>query len=56
MCPSPDRDLGSADPPRRRGRPKGLKARPQVEFATATLPERSEKLKAEEKLAGMSKK
>ena len=56
LCHTPDRDLGPADPPRRRGRPKGSKSRPRVEFMTATLPERPEKLRAEERLAGMSSK
>ena len=52
----PEGDLGPADPPRRRGRPKGSKTRPRVAFGLATLPERQEKLKAEERLAKMSSK
>ena len=47
----PEGDLGPADPPRRRGRPKGSKTRPRVAFNVDTLPERAEKLKAEQRLA-----
>ena len=50
----PEGDLGPADPPRKRGRPKGLKLRPRVAFEIATLPERQEKIQAEERLAKMS--
>ena len=50
----PEGGLGPADPPRRRGRPKGSKTRPRVAFNLDTLPERQEKLKAEERLASMS--
>ena len=52
----PKGDLGQADPPRQRGRPKGSKSRPRVAFRLATLPERQEKLKAEEQLAKMLSK
>ena len=52
----PEGDLGPADPPRRRGRPKGSKTRPRVAFNLDTLPERQEKIRAEERLAGMSSK
>ena len=52
----PEGDLGPADPPRKRGRPKGSKSRPRVSFALSTLPERQEKIKAEERLARMSLK
>ena len=38
----PQGDLGLADPPRKRGRPKGSKSRPWVAFALDTLPERQE--------------
>ena len=54
LCRIPDKSLGPADPPRGRGRPKGSKSRPRIEFGLATLPERAAKLKAEENLAGMS--
>ena len=50
----PEGDLGPADPPRRRGRPKGSKTRPRVSFNLTTLPERKEKVEAEKRLAGMS--
>ena len=50
----PQGDLGPVDPPRKRGRPKGSKLWPRVAFATDTLPERQEKLKAEERLSKMS--
>ena len=50
----PEGDLGPADPPRKRGRPKGSKSRPRVAFAIDTLPECQEKLRAEERLAKMS--
>ena len=50
----PQGDLGPADPPRKRGRPKGSKSRPRVAFATDTLPERQEKIRAKERLARMS--
>ena len=53
LCQIPEGDLGPADPPGKRGRPKGSKTRPQVAFNLHTLPERAEKLKAEERLAGM---
>ena len=49
----PEGDLGPADPPRKRGRPKGLKSRPRVAFAVYTLPECQEKLRAVERLAKM---
>ena len=52
----PEGDLGPADPPRRRGRPKGSKTRPRVAFNLSTLPEPKEKVKAEQRLAGMSSK
>ena len=54
LCRIPEGDLGPAEPPRRRGRPKGSKTRPQVAFNLDMLPERAEKLKAEERLAGMT--
>ena len=50
---NPQGDLGPADSPRKRGRPKGSKLRPRVAFATDTLPERQEKLQAKERLAKM---
>ena len=52
----PEGELGPADPPRRRRRPKGSKSRPRVQFSLSTLPERQEKLWAEEQLAEMSSK
>ena len=52
----PEEDLGPADPPRCKGRPKGSKSRPRVAFEIITLPERQEKLKAEERLAKMASK
>ena len=54
LCRIPEGDLGPTDPPRRRGRPKGSKTRPRVAFNLDTLPELAEKLKAEERLAGMT--
>ena len=54
LCHIPDGDLGPADPPRRRSQPKGSKSRPRVAFTTATLPERQEQVKAEERLANMA--
>ena len=56
LCHTPDKVLGPADPPRRRGRPKGSKSRPRVEFTTVTLPERPKKLKAKKRLAVMASK
>ena len=53
MCHVPDGDLGPADPPRRRGRPKGFKSRPRVTLTAEVLPERQEKVKAEERLASI---
>ena len=52
----PEGDLGPADPPRRRGRPKGSKSRRRVSFALTTMPERQEKIRAAERLARMSSK
>ena len=52
----PEGDLGPADPPRRRGRPKGSKSRPWVAFSLDTLPDRQEKLRAKQQLAEMSSK
>ena len=52
----PEGDLGPADLPRRRGRPKGSKSRPRVAFEIATLPERQEKLRAGERLVKMASK
>ena len=52
----PEGDLGPADPPRRRGRPKGSQTRPRVAFNVDTLPERAKKIKAEQRLARMSSK
>ena len=49
----PEGDLGPADPPRRRGRPKGSKTRPRVAWSLETLPERTEKIEAERKIAKM---
>ena len=49
-------NLGPADLPRRRGRPKGSKTRPRVAFSLTTLPERKEKVKAEQRLAKMKSK
>ena len=46
-------ELGPADPPRRRGRPKGSKMRPRVAYNFNTLPERPAKIEAEGRLAGM---
>ena len=54
LCRIPEGDLGPADPPRKRGMPKGSKTRPRVAFNLQTLLERAEKLKAEERLAGMT--
>ena len=56
MCHVPDPNLGPADPPRHRGRPKGSKSRPRVEFVSATLPEKGEKLRAEARLAKIASK
>ena len=50
----PGGELGLADPPRQRGRPKGSKTRPRVAYNLDTLPERPAKIKAKERLAGMS--
>ena len=52
----PGGDLGPADPPRRRGRPKGLKTRPRVAFSLETLPERKESAMARQRIAVMSSK
>ena len=54
LCRIPEGDLGPADPPRRRGRPKGSKTQPRVAFNLDMLPVRAEKIKAEERLAGMT--
>ena len=53
---NPGGDLGPADPPRRRGCPKGSKTRPRVAFSLTTLLERKAKLEAERHLADMSNK
>ena len=50
----PEGDLGPAHPPQKHRRPKGSKSRPRVQFSLNTLPERQEKIRAEERLAGMS--
>ena len=50
----PQGHLGPADPPRKRGQPKGSKSRPRVAFSVDTLPERQEKLRAAERLAKMA--
>ena len=42
LCHIPEGDLGPADPPRKRGRPKGSKTWPRVAFNLQTLPERAE--------------
>ena len=52
----PAGDLGPADPPKRRGRPKGSKSRPRVAFSLDTLPKCQEKIRAEGRLAEMSSK
>ena len=44
----PGGGLGPADPPRRRGRPKGSKTRPRVAYNMDTLPERPAKLQDSE--------
>ena len=49
----PGGDLGPADPPRRRGRPKASKTRPRVAYNVDTLPERPAKIEAEGRLAEM---
>ena len=54
LCRIPSGQLGPADQPRGCGRPKGSKSRPRVAFAVDTLPERQEKLRAEERLSKMS--
>ena len=52
----PAGDLGPADPPKRRGRPKGSKSQPRVAFSLEMLPERREKIRAERRLAEVSLK
>ena len=52
----PEGNLGPADPPRRRGRPKGSKTRPRVAFSLLMLPERKESAKARQRIAVMSSK
>ena len=49
----PSAQLGPAEPPRGRGRPKGSKSRPRVAltFGTSALPERAEAAKARTKIA-----
>ena len=42
----PRRELGPADPPRRRGRPKGSKSRPRIAYSLDTLPDRNAKVEA----------
>ena len=56
LCHTPDRDLGPADPPRRRGRPKGSKSRPRipVTFGLLTPPERAVSIKVRERLTRMT--
>ena len=56
LCRIPEGNLGPADPPRKRGRPKGSKTRHRVAFNLKTLPERAEKVKAEVRLAGRTSK
>ena len=56
LCHVPDGNMGPADPPRHRGSPKGSKSRPCVTFAAEALPERQEKVKAEERLANRASK
>ena len=48
LCRVPEGNLGPADPPRRRGRPKGSKTRPRVAFNLDTLPGRTAKIEAED--------
>ena len=50
---NPGGELGPADMPRRRGRPKGSKTRPRVAYNLDTLPERPAKIEAEGRLAEM---
>ena len=49
----PGGELGPADPPGRRGRPKGSKTRPRVAYNVDTLPERPAKIEAEGQLEEM---
>ena len=49
----PGGELGPADPPRKRGRPKGPKTRPWVACNIDTLPDRAAKIEAEGRLKGM---
>ena len=52
----PPGQLGPANPPRGRGRPKGSKSRPQIPitFGLSTPPERAASVKARESLAKMT--
>ena len=52
----PGVELGRADPPRQRGRPKGSITRPRVAYSLDTLPERGAKIEAEGRLAVMKSK
>ena len=51
----PSSQLGPADPPRGRGRPKGSKSRPRIPltFGLSVPPERAASVKARESLAKM---
>ena len=46
-------ELGPADPPRQRGRPKGSKSRRRIAYSLDTLPERNAKVEAEGRLKVM---
>ena len=55
LCRVPPSQLGPADPPRGRGRPKGSKSRPRIPitFGLSTLPERAASVRARESIAEM---
>ena len=52
----PEGNLSPADPPRKRGRPKGSKTQPRLAFSLVTLPERKESAMARQRIAVMSSK
>ena len=54
LCRIPSQSLGSADPPRGRGQPRGSKSWPRIVFGLSTLPERAAELKAEVSVAEMT--
>ena len=56
LCCVPPSQLGPADPPRGKGRPKGSKSRPRIPitFGRSTLPERAASVRARESIAEMT--